>query len=89
MRETAVRDIAGIDCAIADAQFAEKLEALTLRIDRHVLARFEAGEYPACFPGSQWWWHSEDGSGMCLVTTDEFDAIKRLTDQGLLKKETR
>lgn len=89
MRQTAMRDIAGIDRAITDAQFAEKLEAVTLRIDRQVLARFEAGEYPACFPGSRWWWHGPEESHLGPVTGEEFDSITRLTDKGVLKKEMR
>ena len=89
MRETAVRDIAGIDRAIWGVEFAEKMEAIAFKIDREVLARFEAGEYPSCFPFSQWWWYTEGGCDMVVVTSDEFDAIKRLTDSGLLKYETR
>jgi hypothetical protein len=89
MRETAVRDIEGIDRAIGGARFAEKMAAVEIKIDREVLARFERGEYPACFPGSQWWWHREGSSHLGPVSGAEFDAIKRLTDNGLLKHETR
>ena len=89
MREAAVRDIAGIDEAILGAEFAEKMEAVAFKIDREVLARFERGEYPACFPGSQWWWHREGSSHLGPVSGAEFDSIKRLTDKGLLKHETR
>lgn len=86
MRQTAMRDIAGIDRAIADTQFAEKLEAVTFQIDREILARFKSGEY---ISDTQWWCHGPEKSHLGPVTEEEFDAIKRLTDQGLLKKETR
>jgi hypothetical protein len=89
MRETAVRDIKGIDHALAGAKHAEKAQALELKIDRDVLARFERGEYSACFPHEQWWWHGNDGKLITPVSEAEFAAIKRLTDMGFFKKETR
>ena len=89
MREAAVREISGIDRAIAGVRFSEKMEAVAFQIDREVLGRFERGQYPACFPGSQWWWHGSGASHIGLVTADEFDSIKRLTESGILKKENR
>lgn len=84
MRQTAMRDIAGIDRAIAGAQFAEKMEAVMFQIDREILARFKSGEY---ISDTQWWCHGPDGSRLGLVTEEESVAIKRLINQGLLEKK--
>ena len=88
MRETAVRDIEGIDRAMLGARYEEEIAAVDFEIDREVLARFERGQCLACEPQREWFWY-EDGNVVGVLTSQEFEAIKRLTDRGLLKHETR
>lgn len=88
MRETAVRDIAGIDRAMLGARFDEEMAAVGFKIDREVLARFERGQCLTCEPQREWFWYA-DGNVVGMLSGDEFESIRRLTDKGLLKNETR